>query len=118
VDHDGLETELAEREAGPDAAVVELDALPDAVGPAAQDYDPLGAERLGLVLVVVRAVQVRRARRKLAGAGVDRLVRGVDAPAPAGLAHRLLARAAAHGELAVRGPHALHAAQVGRGRLR
>jgi hypothetical protein len=39
VDHDGLEPGLGQRETGVDAAVVELDALADAVGTAAQDHD-------------------------------------------------------------------------------
>jgi hypothetical protein len=39
VDHDRLVAVVAQRERGLDAAVVELDALPDAVGPAAEDDD-------------------------------------------------------------------------------
>jgi hypothetical protein len=39
VDHDGLEAVLAQRERRVHAAVVELDALADAVGPAAQHHD-------------------------------------------------------------------------------
>ena len=86
VDHDGLEAGLRERVAGVDAAVVELDALPDPVGPAAEDRDlgPVGAERF--VLVLVGRVEVGRLRLELGGAGVDRLVDGDDAellPAPA-----------------------------------
>src|SRR5881394_1525066 len=42
VDHDGLEAQLTKRQAGPDKAIVELDALADAIGTAAQDHDPLG----------------------------------------------------------------------------
>ena len=37
VDHDRLVSLLAERQRGAHAAVVELDALPDPVGPAAED---------------------------------------------------------------------------------
>ena len=47
VDHHGLESQLAQRHHGVHAAVVELDALPDAVGPAAQD-DHLAAPRVGV----------------------------------------------------------------------
>ena len=39
VDHDGLEAVLAQRQRRVHAAVVELDALADAVGAAAQDHD-------------------------------------------------------------------------------
>ena len=54
VDHDRLVAQVAQREAGMDAAVVELDALADAVRPAAQDDRPCGrsvgaASSLGLV---------------------------------------------------------------------
>ncbi len=47
VDHDGLEPGFFQREAGMDAAIVELDALPDAVRPAAEDHDlaPVGWHR-------------------------------------------------------------------------
>jgi hypothetical protein len=51
VDHDGLEAGRAQREARVDAAVVELDALADAVGAAAEDHDLLAVVgRRGLVL--------------------------------------------------------------------
>ena len=43
VDHDGLEAVLSQREGRVHAAVVELDALADAVGPAAEDHDFLRA---------------------------------------------------------------------------
>jgi hypothetical protein len=39
VDHDGLVAVLAQRQRGMHAAVVELDALADAVGPATQHHD-------------------------------------------------------------------------------
>ena len=42
VDHDGLVAHFAECECGVDAAVVEFDALSDAVGAAAEDHDLLG----------------------------------------------------------------------------
>ena len=43
VDHDRLEAVVLEREGGVHAAVVELDALPDAVRAAAEDHDLLAA---------------------------------------------------------------------------
>ncbi len=39
VDHDGLVTGLLQGKSGMAAAVVELDALPDPVGPPAEDHD-------------------------------------------------------------------------------
>ena len=47
VDHDRLDAQLAEGEAGVAAAVVELDALADAVGPAAEDHHPPLARACG-----------------------------------------------------------------------
>ena len=41
-------------------AVVELEALADAVGPVAQDDDPVGLALAGLALVAVGAVEVGR----------------------------------------------------------
>ena len=57
VHHDGLEAGVAKRVRGVHAAVVELDALTDAVGPAAEDHDlaPV-AHRHGVVGVVGRVV--------------------------------------------------------------
>ena len=107
VDHDRLVAVLAQRLHGVDAAVVELDALADAVGPAAEDDDLLlarrarftldGDDRLavdGLLLRhLVRRVHVRRLRLELGGAGVDALEDGADAVLEARLAHLLLRRA-------------------------
>jgi hypothetical protein len=73
VDHDGLEARLAQRQRGMHAAVVELDALADTIGAAAQDHDlaPLGRVRLALFLVA--GVHVGGGGRKLRGAGVHAL---------------------------------------------
>ena len=83
VDHDGLEPLFAQGEGGVTAAVVELDPLADAVRPAAEDHDLLPRRRVRLALVLVGAVQVRRERLELRGAGVDALVGGLDARARA-----------------------------------
>ena len=87
VDHDGLEAGIRERERGVHAAVVELDALPDAVRAGAQDDDLAPVARDDLGLEVVARVVVRRQRRELARAGVDRLVDRANADAPARVAH-------------------------------
>ena len=81
VDHDGLEPLLAQRERGVAAAVVELDALPDAVRSAAEDHDLLPRRRIGLALLLVGAVQIGRERLELRGAGVDPLVGRLQARA-------------------------------------
>jgi hypothetical protein len=55
VDHDGLEPGLLQRVGGVDAAIVELDALADAVGPAAEDDDFLRVGGVGLALRACRS---------------------------------------------------------------
>ena len=75
VDHHRLEALLAEREGGVTAAVVELDPLPDAVRPAAEDDDLLLRVRIRLAERLVRPVHVRRERLELRRARVDALVR-------------------------------------------
>ena len=74
VDHHGLEAGVVQRERGVHAAVVELDALADAVRAAAEDHDRRARHRRDLVFVLVGAVVVRRVRVELGRAGVDRLV--------------------------------------------
>ena len=54
VHHDGFEAELAQREGGVHAAVIEFDSLPDPVRPAAENHD--------LALVAPRASRSRRRR--------------------------------------------------------
>jgi hypothetical protein len=73
VDHHRLVARGRERERGVHAAVVELHALADPVGPAAEDDDGGSLERRDLVLVLVGAVVVRRPGSELRGTGVDRL---------------------------------------------
>ena len=74
VDHDRLVSVVVQRERSVAAAVVKLNSLPDAVGPAAQDDDFLLLGRRGLVLVFVGRVKIRREAFKLRRAGVDALV--------------------------------------------
>ena len=91
VDHDGLVAGLAQRVDGMDAAIVELDALADAVRPAAQDDDllPVGRLRLALrrpmAVALVAGIEVGRARFELGGAGVDALEHRPHAERPAAL---------------------------------
>ncbi len=62
-----------------DAGVVELDALPDADGAGAHDDDLAAGARNGVVLLLVRRVEVRRLRAELGSAGVDHLIGRHDA---------------------------------------
>ena len=78
IDHDGLEAELAQGEAGMDAAVVELDALADAVRAAPEDHDFLAVVVAHFVLDAVGGVVVRREGLELGRAGVHEAVGGDD----------------------------------------
>ena len=84
VDHDRFHAELAQRERGVDAAVVELDPLADAVGARAQDDDLAARRRRRLVLLLVGRVEVGRVGDELGGARVHRLEGGADARARGG----------------------------------
>ena len=73
---------LLQRVAGVDAGVVELYALADAVGAAAEHHDGGVLLAPDLVLLLVGGVVVGRAGRELTGAGVDGLVGRRDAEGP------------------------------------
>ena len=81
VDHDGLEAGLAQREAGVAAAIVELDALADAVRAAAEDDHLAAVGRRRLVGRrpgegrLVGRVHIGGRRGEFGGAGVDALER-------------------------------------------
>ena len=85
IDHDGLETPLRKRERRVAAAIVELDALADAVGSAAEDDDLLLVGRAGFAFRraadrrLIGRIHVRRERREFRGAGVDALEHGPHA---------------------------------------
>ncbi len=84
VDHDGLIALLRQREGGVAAAIVELDALADAVGAAAQDDDLLRVGGIGFAhhraahRRLIGGIHVGRQRLEFGGAGVDALVAGMD----------------------------------------
>ncbi len=78
VDHDGFVTVFAHGHGGMHAAVVELDALADAVRAAAEDHDLLLVGRHGLALVLVGRVHVGGTGGEFGGAGVDALVDRAD----------------------------------------
>ena len=80
VDHDGPGALLLEGPGSVDAAVVELYALADADG-AGADYDsPAARYCLGLVLLLVGAVEIGGLGGEFCGAGVDHLIDGTEAP--------------------------------------
>ena len=74
VDHDRLVAVVAQRERCVAAAVVELNSLPDAVGPAAENDDFLLVGRRRFVFVFVGRVEIRREALEFRGAGVHALV--------------------------------------------
>ncbi len=71
------------------AAVVELDALADADGPAADDHRLASVPGDGLVLLLVGGVEVGGGGIELGGAGVHHLVDRPDVPVVAQLPYLL-----------------------------
>ena len=116
VDHDGLVAGGREGERCVHAAVVELDALADAVRPAAEDHDRRLVERRHLVLVLERPVVVRRPGLELGCAGVDGLVRDADAGLESRRPHGVLVGAPEVRELGVGESEPLRPAPVPAGR--
>src|SRR5690554_206294 len=74
VDHDGFIAILAHGNSGMHTAVIELDALADAVGPTSQHHDLAPLRHLRLALLLVGGVKISGIRGKLGGTGVDPLV--------------------------------------------
>ena len=113
VDHDGFEPRVAQGEGGVDAAVVELDALADAVGTAAQDHDLASGRRPALVNVAVGRVIVGCVRFELCRTGVHQRVHGQDPEFFALSSHLVFGALQKVGDLAVRVPELLDLAQQG-----
>ena len=114
VDHHGLVAGVAQRHGGVHAAVVELDALPDAVGPRPEDDHAGAVGGADLVLLLVGGVVVRRERLELGGAGVDRLEGRPHTVREPGRPHVRRRRAAQVGQLGVGEAEPLGPAEVGR----
>ncbi len=111
VDHDGLVAQFAQRERGVDAAVVELDALADAVGPPPRIMTfGLSLGRLSSSRLVGRVV-VGRVGLELGRAGVHQLVDRLDADLHAQPPHAALVDARQLGDLGVGEAVALGLAQ-------
>ena len=82
VHHHGFKAVLLERERGVDAAVIKLDALADAVRPAAENHHLLRRVALHLVIAaIVGGIIIRRVSLELGGAGVHEPVAGHEADA-------------------------------------
>ena len=81
VHHHGLVARLGDRLGGVDAAVVELEALPDPVRSRAEDDDLLLRGDEGLVFRLVAGVEVGRHRLEFGRAGVDAAEDGRDVEA-------------------------------------
>ena len=85
-----------------DAAVIELDALADAVGAAAEDHDfAFGAGHGLVVAAIVGGIIVRRVGLEFGGAGVHQTVAGHQPELPAQGADGVLGLAGEMGDLAV-----------------
>ena len=84
------DTGVGQGEAGVHAAVVELDALANAVRSAAENNDLAPRARLGLALLFVRGVHVGGGGREFRRTGVDTLVHRADAQVVALVTHGLL----------------------------
>ena len=101
VHHDRLVAGGAQRLARMDAAIVELDALSDAVGARTADHHPRLARGPDLVGVLIGGIVVGRGRFELGRAGVDGLEGGQHAGGDAGLTDHAWSGAPKVGELAV-----------------
>ncbi len=84
-----------------DAAVVELDALADTVGAAAEDHDLVTAGGFGLALLLVGGIHVGGVGGEFGGAGIDPLVDRTDPQTVPVLAHFPFADAEQPGQAAV-----------------
>ena len=96
VDHDGFVAVFLQRKGGVAAAIIELDSLPDAVGPAAQNNDLLLRCGRSFVFFFVSRIEIRRVTLKFRGAGIHVLVHRANAVLLAQMAN-LLARPPAVG---------------------
>ena len=100
------------------AAIVELDALADAVGPAAQDDDFLLIAGIGFALRLaahrrlVGRIHVGRQRLEFGGASVDTLVAGMNIERVAGGAHLRFLLAGELGQPRIGEAHGFEAAEA------
>ena len=87
VDHDGLVAVFAQRQRRMHAAIIELDALADAIRPAAQHHDFLAIGRLRFALFLVGRIHIRGVGGELGGAGIHAFIDRADAEFVTAAAH-------------------------------
>ncbi len=102
VDHDGFIAVGPHGQCRVHAAIVELDALADAVGPAAEHHDFFARGRRGFALFVVGRVEISRLRAELGRAGIDPLEHRPHLQRTAAVAHRRLGGVQQLGKAAIR----------------
>ena len=102
IDHQGFEPVFAKGESGVHAAVVEFDALPDTIWPAAEDHYFLLVGGADFVIpAIIGRIVIRGVGLELGGAGIHEAVAGKQAEAPAFRAHRRFGLAGQVRDLAV-----------------
>ena len=102
VDHEGLEAVFLEGEGGVHAAIVELNALTDAVGATAEDHDLLLGRGCDLVIpTVIGRVVIRGVGLEFCGTGIDQPVAGHQSLFLALGTHVVLGSSGEMGDLAV-----------------
>jgi hypothetical protein len=79
VDHDAFHAHFAKGEGGMDAAIVEFDALADAVGPAAQDHHLFSRRHPGFALGFIGGIVIGCGGPKFRRTGVHQFVDRPDA---------------------------------------
>ena len=101
IDHDRLIAGRRQLKRRVHARVVEFDALPDAVGPGAEDdhFVPIG--RLGFVFFVVGRVVVRSLGLELRSTGIDGLVHRTKSPRMPQLANLVFREPAQRADLRI-----------------
>ena len=84
------------------AAIVKLDALANAVWPAAQHHDFFAIRRIGFALFLIGRVLISRVGGEFGGAGVDPLVHRMQLQLPTAPAHFVLVGAEQLGQATIR----------------
>ena len=111
IDHDGLVPVVAQRERRMHAAIIELDALADAVGSAAEHHDLLLVRRQRFALFLVGRVQISGVGREFGRASIDALEHRPHAERMARLAHFVFGGVEQIGQAAIGKAFALERAQ-------
>src|SRR5205807_5803378 len=111
--HDGFETELAQSEGGVDAAIIEFDALADAVGTATENHDFAFTAFAALILASVGGIIIRGISFEFGRAGIDQAIGRGDVLRDSLRANGLFRNTTGNCELPIRKPE-LFRAEKGR----